>query len=98
MVVLAASILDRTKGGNVLFSRQFVQLTRSRIDSLLQAFPKLITESSEHTFVETEQVRYVYQVLGDLWILLITNKLSNISEDLDTLRTFSRLVCTLISL
>lgn len=57
MVVLAASILEKRRNGRVLFSRQFQPMTKVRIESLLQAFPKLITEDQQHTFVETDQVR-----------------------------------------
>jgi hypothetical protein len=61
MVVLAASIV--TKGGKALVSRQFVEMTRIRIEGLLAAFPKLVGSGKQHTFVETETVRYVYHAL-----------------------------------
>jgi len=61
MVVLAASIV--TKGGKALVSRQFVDMTRIRIEGLLAAFPKLVGSGKQHTYVETENVRYVYHAL-----------------------------------
>ncbi|CAL9048475.1 unnamed protein product [Musa banksii] len=89
-VVLAASII--TKSGKVLVSRQFVDMSRIRIEGLLAAFPKLVGTGKQHTFVETENVRYVYQPIEALYLLLVTNKQSNILEDLDTLRLLSKLV------
>jgi len=76
-VLLAAAVCNKT--GKALISRQFVEMTRSRIEGL-------------HTFVETESVRYVYQPLEKLYVLLITTKASNILEDLETLRLFARVV------
>ncbi|KAI4311824.1 hypothetical protein MLD38_036686 [Melastoma candidum] len=90
MVVLAASVVS--KSGKVLVSRQFVEMSRIRIEGLLAAFPKLVGMGKQHTYVETENVRYVYQPIEALYLLLVTNKQSNILEDLETLRLLSKLV------
>ncbi|KAJ6581509.1 hypothetical protein B0H19DRAFT_1115581 [Mycena capillaripes] len=92
MVVLAASIC--TKAGKAVISRQFLDMTRTRIESLLASFPKLLPppSSTQHTLIETPDVRYVYQPLEDLYILLITNKASNILQDIDTLHLLARVV------
>jgi hypothetical protein len=65
------------------------------VESLLTSFPKLIPPNSQHTSVETTDVRYVYQPIEDLYILLITNKASNILQDIDTLHLFARVVSDL---
>uniref|UniRef100_A0A8C7AEU8 Coatomer subunit delta n=1 Tax=Neovison vison TaxID=452646 RepID=A0A8C7AEU8_NEOVI len=60
MVLLAAAVC--TKAGKAIVSRQFVEMTRTRIEGLLAAFPKLMNTGKQHTFVETESIR-VYFVL-----------------------------------
>ncbi len=76
-----------------------MDISRVRIEGLLAAFPKLMGSGRQgagavqHTFIETESVRYVYQPLESLYMLLLTNKSSNILEDLETLHLLAKIVC-----
>lgn len=91
MVVLAASIT--TRQGKPLLSRQFRDLTKERIMELLSNFQGLVSNiSSDHTFLEDEHVRYVYRPFDNYYIILITNRQSNIIQDLSTLNLFSSTV------
>jgi hypothetical protein len=87
MVLLAAGICN--KNGELLVSRQFVEMSRSRVEGLFVTFSKLPKKGKQHTFLETETVRYVYQPMEELLLVLITTMKSNIFEDLETLRLFS---------
>lgn len=93
MVVLAASIC--TRGGKALLSRQFVEIQKSRVEALLASFPKLADSSTQHTTVESENVRFVYQPLDELYLVLITNKQSNILQDIDSLHLFGQVVTSI---
>ena len=90
MVVLAASIV--TKAGSPIVSRQFVDMPRMRIEGLLNSFPKLVDMSKQHTYIETESVRFVFTPIEDIFLMIITTKNSNMMEDLETLRLLSRCV------
>ncbi|KAH3763953.1 coatomer subunit delta [Pelomyxa schiedti] len=98
MVVLAAAVC--TKSGRVLFSRQYVEMTRAGISGLLAAFTKRCTDTSDpdrqHTYIETENVRYLYQPMEELVMVIVTSKMSNIVDDLDTLHLYTKLVSTYV--
>ncbi|KAI9827715.1 MAG: hypothetical protein M1832_004204 [Thelocarpon impressellum] len=93
MVVLAASIC--TRGGKAVLSRQFREIARSRVEALLASFPKLADTGTQHTTVEQDNVRYVYQPLDELYMVLITNKQSNILQDIDSLHLFAQVVTSI---
>ncbi|OLY79393.1 Coatomer subunit delta [Smittium mucronatum] len=68
-------------------------MTRGHIEGLLSSFPKLIVEGQQHTSVETDAVRYVFQPLSDdMYAVLITTKNSNIVQDMDTLQLIARAI------
>ena len=89
-MAISAAVLS--KGGKVLLSRQFIPISKSRIEGYLASFPKLVSVDNQHTIIDTESIRYLYQPLESLYLLLITNRQSNIMEDIDTLRTLAKLL------
>jgi len=73
-------------------SRQFRDMQRSRIEGLLASLPKLADSGTQHTTVEQDNVRFVYQPLDELYMVLITNRQSNILQDIDSLHLFAQVV------
>ncbi len=67
-------------------------MQRSRIEALLASFPKLADSGTQHTTVEQDNVRFVYQPLDELYMVLITNLQSNILQDIDSLHLFAQVV------
>ena len=90
MVVISVALL--TKQGKILLARQFVEISRLQLEDFLGNFVKLVDKSLQHTFVENESVRYVFQPLDDVYLVLLTTKTSNIVEDLETLRLAQKVV------
>lgn len=70
-------------------------MQRSRIEALLASFPKLADSGTQHTTCEQDNVRYVYQPLDELYMVLITNLQSNILQDINSLHLFAQ-VCSSI--
>lgn len=70
-------------------------MQRSRIEALLASFPKLADSGTQHTTCEQDNVRYVYQPLDELYMVLITNLQSNILQDINTLHLFAQVVSSI---
>lgn len=70
-------------------------MQRSRVEALLASFPKLADTASQHTTVEQDNVRFVYQPLDEMYMVLITNRQSNILQDINTLHLFAQVVSSI---
>lgn len=70
-------------------------MQRSRVEALLASLPKLADSGTQHTTVEQDNVRYVYQPLDELYMVLITNRQSNILQDIDSLHLFAQVVTSI---
>jgi len=53
-------------------------------------FPYFFNDISQSQSILKKNNRYVYQPMDNLYLLLITNRASNIVEDLETLRLLSK--------
>lgn len=85
-MILSAAIVD--KNGSIYVARQYCEMTRAKVEALYIAFSRLITKGKQHTIIDTNEVRYIYQAINDFYSVIITDKHSNILEDIKTLRLF----------
>lgn len=83
--MLSISLCSRA-GVPILSRQSGIGLTKNRLESLLAAFPQLIKPGQQHTFVENDSVRFIYHPLDSYYLVLVTNKLSNILEDMESLQ------------
>ena len=91
MVVISASLL--TKDGKILLSRQFLEITRIQLDSLLGSFIRQLDFLRQHTFLENESARFIYLPLdNNIYLTLLTSKDSNIVDDIETIRLLQKIV------
>lgn len=86
-MILSAAIVD--KDGSIYVARQYCELTKSKVEALYVAFSRLITKGKQHTIIDTNGVRYIYRAINEFYCVLITDKHSNILEDIKTLGLFT---------
>lgn len=92
-MILSVAIINQN--GKPLVARQFSKVSKAQILNQLGVFPKLLTKTSQ-SYVESQNIRYVYQDLDKLYFILITTKDSNILEDLELLSMLIDLTRTII--
>lgn len=92
MTVISAGVVN--KRGHIVLARQFTDISRVRVEGLLSAFPRLLESSvnKQVTYIDAGTVRYVYQPVEDLFLVLVTTTKSNIVEDLATIHLMGRLL------
>lgn len=80
------SICICTKAGKILVARQFVPMTKMKIEEYIASIPRHIESLAQHTEFEVENLRFVYIPIQDLLLVVISNKNSNIIEDMEILK------------
>ena len=89
MVVVSAGVTTRV--GQLILSRQFVDVERTVVEGLYARLERLLAERSsgvggEPLFIDLEAVRFYYKPLENLHVVIIVDKkLSNVVKDLETL-------------
>eukprot|EP01083_Nonionella_stella_P143638 446826_1 len=96
MVVI--SVFLCSKQNKVLFARQYVTITKLRIERVLSIFIQLIKQHSdeedEHRFIDcgTDNLRYLYKSFDELYVVMVTDKQSNVLTHMNALQMISKLI------
>lgn len=91
MSIIAASVWQRS--GELLVSRQFVEVDATRIHSYLGVVSRLFRSDFNSTIHEEDGIRYVFEALDELSVVLISDaRLGNVLLELQTLRLFAGVV------
>lgn len=73
-----------------MVARSFYDISKTRIEGLVGTFPKLVSKGQQHTFVESDQVRYLFKILESFgYLVIVTSKNSNVLQDTDLLNACS---------
>eukprot|EP01055_Gregarina_sp_Pseudo9_P003485 Gregarina_sp_Pseudo_9__3484@NODE_364_length_3035_cov_22_638852_g343_i0_p2_GENE_NODE_364_length_3035_cov_22_638852_g343_i0NODE_364_length_3035_cov_22_638852_g343_i0_p2_ORF_typecomplete_len243_score46_58Clat_adaptor_s/PF01217_20/8_6e11Clat_adaptor_s/PF01217_20/8_7e03NINJA_B/PF16136_5/0_035NAMassociated/PF14303_6/0_16_NODE_364_length_3035_cov_22_638852_g343_i022112939 len=91
MAVICAAILSKTK---TLLCRQFVPISRLRVNAIVQTFLSLMESQPQRakTMLESDSVRYLFVPVEGAYLVLVSDKCSNIISDSETLRVFQQIV------
>ena len=90
MVALSISVC--TKTAKIIFSRQFVKMTRMEIEEHIVHFTRNIETCKENSTLESDKTRYIFIPIDNLYLILITDKESNLIEDIEITKIVYRLL------
>jgi hypothetical protein len=98
MVALSTVICN--KNAKIIFARQFVKMSRMELEEHIVHFSRNIDSCKDTTHLESEKARYLFIPVENLYLVLITQKSSNIIEDTEILKLIYRLfqdICGLVT-
>lgn len=78
-----------SRSGHIYFLRAFHDIAFGKLELLISGFPRLLEAGQQHTFIEKDMLRYLFQPIEDNYVLLLTNRSSNVIEDLRAISQFT---------
>lgn len=90
--MVALSLVICSKTAKIIFSRQFIQMTRRELEEYVVQFSRNIDSCKEITHFETDKVRYIFIPIDAFYLILISSKNSNIIEDSEIIKSVYRLL------
>jgi hypothetical protein len=90
--MVALSLVLCTKTAKIIFSRQFVKMTRMEIEEHVVHFTRNIELCKESSTLESDKTRYIFIPVENLYLILITDRESNLIEDIEITKIVYRLL------
>lgn len=95
MVVLSVALGSRE--GKLLLSRNYADISRTLVEDCVKSLPRLIKEGQQHTYVDHNNLRLNYLPMDKLYLISISDKNSNILEDIEIVRTLQNILTQVLS-
>lgn len=90
MVALSALICN--KNAKIIFARQFTKMTRMELEEHVVNFTRNLESCKETSTFESEKTRYIFIPIENIYLVLLTDKDSNLIEDIEIIRLVYRLI------
>jgi hypothetical protein len=90
MVVISIAICN--KNSKIIFARQFEPITKFQLEEYIYHFSRNLDACKDSTHLESDKVRYIFIPIEELFLVLITQKNSNLIEDIEILKLIYRLL------
>ncbi|CDR95041.1 coatamer delta subunit containing protein,putative [Babesia bigemina] len=90
MNIISTGIASKKR---VLLSRQHCDVKKGDLETGLSNFNRLLEkQKGDHTFVETEKCRFVYQPVDEYYVFVMTSLDSNIVRDIGVVKTLAEIL------
>ncbi len=90
--MVAFSCLICTKNAKIIFARQFTKMSRMELEEHAVHFTRNIEACKENNTFESEKTRYIFIPIEHLYLVLLTDKDSNLIEDIEIIKIIFRLI------
>jgi precorrin-3B methylase len=84
------SIVICNKNAKILLARQFVKMNFMELNELVVQFTRNIESSKESTHIETDTDLYVFIPIDTLYLVIISNRNTNIIESIEIIKLVFR--------
>ncbi|GBE61745.1 coatomer delta [Babesia ovata] len=94
MDIISTGIASKKR---VLLSRQHCDVKKGDLETGLSNFSRLLEkQKGDHTFVETEKCRFVYQPVDEYYVFVMTSLDSNIVRDIGVVKTLAEILQVIV--